>query len=102
MGLLATIFGMMGTFILVNFLLGLLYILSKTGGKGFYRWITHDLGFLMLLSSPIFGLTQLMATIIYDRFNWFVARVLLVLYATIILILAIVCFIMFGYFADRQ
>lgn len=102
MGVIATIFGILGTFLLFNFLFALLYTLSKKAGNGFYRWITHDLEFLMILSAPLFGLTQLIASSIYGRFNWFVARVLLFLYAILVFVLAIVCFVAFGHFADMQ
>lgn len=102
MGVIATIFGILGTFLLFNFLFALLYTMSKTAGNGFYRWITHDLEFLMSLSAPLFGLTQLVASSTYERFNWFIARVLIFLYAILVFVLAIVCFIAFGHFADMQ
>ncbi|KMJ57622.1 hypothetical protein AB685_16635 [Bacillus sp. LL01] len=97
----AIFLGMLGIFILVNFLFSLLYILSRSAGKGFYRWITYDLDFLEILSSPLFGITQWVAGVTYERFNWFVARVLLILYAIFILILSIVCFSMFWYIGDK-
>ncbi|KMJ57621.1 hypothetical protein AB685_16630 [Bacillus sp. LL01] len=102
MQILAVSFGSLGAFILFNFFLTLLYILSKSAGNGFYRWITHDLDFLIILSFPLFGLTQWVASSAYERFNWFVARALLILYAIIIFILAIVSFIVFGYIEDNR
>ncbi len=102
MEFIGTILFMLGIFLLFNFLFALLYLLSRSAGNGFYRWITHDLDFLIILSLPLFGLTQWVASSVYERFNWFVARVLLILYAIIILILTIVSFIVFGYIEDNR
>jgi len=99
MELIGTILFALATFLLFNFLFALLYILSKSAGNGFYRWITHG-GLLDVLCFPIIGLTQWAAGSIYERNNWFVARVLLILYAIFILIVAILCFILFGYIED--
>ncbi|WP_404450369.1 hypothetical protein LG307_03660 [Sutcliffiella horikoshii] len=93
---------LLGIFALFNVFLSLLYILSKTAGNGFYHWVTHDFDILIILSAPFFGVTQWVATSIYDRFNWFVARLILVFYSLLALILAIVIFVMFGYIADMQ
>lgn len=99
MELIGTILIAPAVFLLFNVLFALLYILSKSAGIGFYRWITHD-GLLDILSFPIMGLTQWAASSLYERHNWFVARVLLILYTILIFILAIVSFIVFGYIED--
>jgi len=90
----------LGIFMLFNFGFSLLYILSKTAGNSFYRWITHELDFMMILAAPFFGVTQWAASSMYERFNWFVARLFLVFYSILVLILTIVIFIIFGYVAD--
>lgn len=96
MELIGTVFFMLGALLLLNFLFALLYILSKSAGNGFYKWVTYG-GLLSVLYFPIMGLTQWAAISIYERFNWFVARVLLVFYAVFIFIIVILCFIGFGY-----
>ncbi|MCM3618533.1 hypothetical protein M3936_13165 [Sutcliffiella horikoshii] len=97
MGIIAGIIFVLGIFSLFNFGFSLIYILSSTAGNGFYRWITHDLDFMLILAAPFFGVTQWAATSIYEKFNWFVARVLLVFYSVFIFIIVILCFIGFGY-----
>lgn len=97
----AIFFGMLGVFLLINVFFAFLYLLSRSAGRGFYRWISHG-GLLDVLCFPILGLTQWAASNIYERYNWFLARVLLIFYAICILILAILCFIIFGYIADRS
>ncbi len=96
----AVFFGMLGVFLLINVFFSLLYLLSRSAGRGFYRWISHG-GLLDALCFPILGLTQWAAPSIYERYNWFVARVLILLYAVFIFIIAILCFTMFGYLADK-
>ncbi len=96
MEFIGTFLFMIGVFLLFNFLFSLLYLLSRSAGNGFYRWITHDLDFLIILSFPLFGLTQWVASSVYERFNWFIARLLIIIYSVFIFIIAIVCFYMFG------
>jgi len=95
-GLIGTILFALASFLLFNFLFAILYLLSRPAGNGFYSWITHDLDFLIILSGPMFGLTQWAANSMYERFNWFIARVLIILYSVFIFIMVIVCFYMFG------
>ncbi|WP_342515658.1 hypothetical protein [Sutcliffiella sp. FSL R7-0096] len=102
MGIIGDFFFLIGILILINFFFSLLYIFSKTVANGFYRWIVLDMDFLAILFYPIFGVTHSVANRMYDRFNWFVARLLLVLYAILLLILAVLSFILFGYIADRH
>lgn len=103
MEFIGTIFFMLGAFLFFNFIFALLYLLTRSGGSGFYRWVTHGgLDFLKVIYLPFFGLTQWVASSIYERFNWFVARILLVLYAVFLLIIVILCFIGFGYTAENQ
>jgi hypothetical protein len=102
MQILAVSFGSLGAFILINFFFALIYILSRSAGNGLYRWVTYDLDFLAIIFAPLFGLTQWAASSLYERYNWFLARVLLIFYAIFILIVSIFCFIMFGYFTDRM
>ncbi|WP_010199997.1 hypothetical protein [Bacillus sp. m3-13] len=102
MQILAVSFGSLGAFILINFFFSLIYILSRSAGNGVYRWFTHDLDFLAIIFAPLFGLTQWAASSLYERYNWFVARVFLLFYAIFILIFSLLCFSMFGYFTDRM
>lgn len=96
MEFIGTVFFMLGGFLFLNFLFALLYILTRSGGNKFYRWVTYG-GLLSGLYSPMMGLTQWAATSIYEKFNWFVTRVLLVFYSVFIFIIVILCFIGFGY-----
>ncbi len=96
MELIGTILFMLAVFLFFNLLFAFLYLFSRTAGNGFYSWITHDLDFLIILSGPMFGLTQWAASSLYDRFNWFVARILIILYSVFIFIMAVICFYMFG------
>ncbi|WP_242688426.1 hypothetical protein [Bacillus sp. Cs-700] len=90
--------GAIGFFLVINFFFSLLYMVSKTAGNGFYRWSTHDEFFILtLIIFPLFGLTQYTANQFYDKFNWFTARLMLILYAILVLILAISFFILFDY-----
>ncbi|MGD6776975.1 hypothetical protein ACQCT3_10975 [Sutcliffiella horikoshii] len=98
--IISTILFALAAFLLFNFLFALLYLLSRSAGDGFYSWITHDLDFLIILTGPMFGLTQWAASSLYERFNWFVARVLIILYSVFIFIIAIICFYMFGAVED--
>ncbi|MBM7619995.1 lipopolysaccharide/colanic/teichoic acid biosynthesis glycosyltransferase [Bacillus tianshenii] len=100
MEILATVFGMLGVFVSFQLLLALLYLISRTAGNVFYRWVVHDLDFLMVLSFPLFGGTQYVASRTYHRFNWFLARLLLILFSILLLIVAVVFFILFSYFAE--
>lgn len=85
-----------GFFLVINLFFSFLYMVSKTAGNGFYRWATHDDFFtLTLITWPLFGLTQYTASRFYEKFNWFTARLMLILYATLVLILAISFFILF-------
>jgi hypothetical protein len=102
MGIIGGIIFVLGIFSLFNFGFSLIYILSRTAGNGFYRWITHDLDFMLILAAPFFGVTQWAASSMYERFSWFVARLLLVFYSVLVLIVTIVIFIIFGYVADMQ
>ena len=55
MGIIGGIIFVLGIFSLFNFGFSLIYILSSTAGNGFYRWITHDLDFMLILAAPFFG-----------------------------------------------
>nr|WP_082892141.1 hypothetical protein [Sutcliffiella horikoshii] len=86
MGIIAGIIFVLGIFSLFNFGFSLLYILSSTAGNGFYGWITHDLDFMLILAAPFFGVTQWAASSMYERFNWIGARIILVFYSVLVLI----------------
>lgn len=88
----------LGILFTINFLFALLYILSKTAGNGLYRWVTMDYEFLALFAFPFFGLTELVASEVYARYNWFIARVVLFGYILIVMVLIVVCFMLFDYF----
>lgn len=96
MDLFATCCGVIGFFLMVNLFFSFLYMVSKTAGNSFYRWATHDDFFILTLTTfPLFGLTQYIASRFYEKFNWFTARLMLILYAILVLILAISFFILF-------
>ncbi|MDQ0272743.1 hypothetical protein [Cytobacillus purgationiresistens] len=94
----AVVFGLVGLLLTINLLFSFLYILSKSAGKGLYRWIVYDTEFLMILASPFFGLTELVASHVYKRFNWFNSRLLLVLYAFVLMVLTIIIFLICDHF----
>ncbi|WP_225230572.1 hypothetical protein [Cytobacillus stercorigallinarum] len=100
MGFIAVLFGTLGFFLIVNLFFSFLYLISRAAGGKFYSWIVYDFEFLMILALPFFGLTEYVANEFYERFNGFVTRMLLLVYALLVFILAIICFILFGYFAD--
>ncbi|TKD70758.1 hypothetical protein FBF83_09085 [Pseudalkalibacillus hwajinpoensis] len=96
MNILAVCCGAIGFFLISNLLFSLLYMLSKSAGKGFYRWTSHDdLEILVIVTAPLFGLTQYVASTLYEKYNWFKARILLILYSILLVILAILFFILF-------
>ncbi len=86
--MLETIYFVIGAMLFTNFFYALLYLLSRTAGDrlsdGFSKY-ADCLGVLMFF--PFLGLTNLSAMLIYDRFNWFVARLVLLLYAALLFIL---------------
>ncbi|WLR61527.1 hypothetical protein [Guptibacillus hwajinpoensis] len=102
MEFLAIVCGFIGLSLCFNLFFSFLYLISKSAGRGFYRWVVHDLEFLMVLSTPLIGLTQFVASRIYGRFNWFIARVLLILFSILLFISAIIFFILFGKMAGSK
>ena len=88
--------GMIGMFLMINLFFSFIYLISKTAGNWFYRWASHDeFELLVILSFPFLGLTQYAASRSYEKFNWFTARIMLILYAILLFILAILFFILF-------
>ncbi|MFK3961875.1 hypothetical protein [Pseudalkalibacillus hwajinpoensis] len=88
--------GIIAVFLTFNLFLSLLYLVSKTAGNGFYRWASHeDFEILVILSFPFFGITQYAASRFYNKFNWFKARMLIILFSILLLILDIGFFISF-------
>ncbi len=86
MGFLETIYFVIGAILFTNFFYALLYLLSRSAGEwlfnGFCKY-SDCLGGLLLF--PLMGFTSVLAEHIYDRFNWFVARLLILLYALLLL-----------------
>ncbi|MDQ0185670.1 hypothetical protein ACFOST_13355 [Cytobacillus kochii] len=101
MEFIAVLFGVLGFFLIVNLFFSFLYLISRAAGGKFYSWIVHDFEFLMILSLPLFGLTEYVANEFYERFNGLVTRMLLLVYALLVFILAIICFILLFYFGDK-
>ena len=101
MHILTVCFGAIGFFLIINLFFSFLYLLSKSAGEGFYRWASHDdLEISVIVTTPLFGLTQYVASKLYEKFNWFMARMLLLLYGVLVLTLAIVFFILFDYLIE--
>ncbi|MFC0190095.1 hypothetical protein ACFFJY_17500 [Fictibacillus aquaticus] len=86
MGILAMIVGFGVVFSVTNILFSFLYLISYSAGKGLYQWIIRDIDFLELLVAPFLGLTYYIANKLFGKFNWFNARILLVVYALFMLI----------------
>ncbi|WP_165998428.1 hypothetical protein [Bacillus sp. Cs-700] len=97
---LATVCGFIGISLCFNLFFSFLYLTSKSAGQGFYRWVVHDLDYLMVLSSPLIGLTQFVASRIYNKFNWFVSRLLLIVFSFVLLVSSIISFMLLSYFVD--
>lgn len=98
MHLLTVVVGAIGFALIFNLFFSLLYLISKSAGKGLYRWATHDdFEILTILIFPFLGLTQYVSSKLYEKFNWFKARILIILYSILLLILAILFFILFDY-----
>lgn len=96
MQFLTIVCGIISVLLTFNLFLSLLYLVSKTAGTGFFRWASHeDLEILVILSFPFFGITQYVASRFYDKYSWFKARMLLILFSILLLILDIVLFISF-------
>ncbi|MBN8209832.1 hypothetical protein JI666_13830 [Bacillus sp. NTK071] len=96
MDILAVVCGAIGFSLIFNMFFSLLYLLSKSAGKGLYRWVTYDdFELLTILIFPFLGLTQYVASRLYEKYNWFKARIILILYSILLLILAILFFILF-------
>ncbi len=96
MHVLTVICGAIGFSLIFNMFFSFLYFVSKSAGKGLYRWITYDdFEILTVLTFPFLGLTQYVASRLYERNNWFKARMILFLYSILLLILAILFFILF-------
>ncbi|KMJ57620.1 hypothetical protein AB685_16625 [Bacillus sp. LL01] len=94
-----TIFFIIGALLFTNFFFALLYLLSRSAGEGLINGISHSsecLGTLLVL--PFLGLTHFVAILTYDRFNWFVARVVILLYAIFLFIIFFVLLILADYF----
>ncbi|WP_338778747.1 hypothetical protein [Metabacillus sp. FJAT-52054] len=85
---------LIGSLLILHFLYSLLFLLSKRAGKGLYNWLTMDNCLLELLSFPLFTPVYFVATKIYDRFNWLIARLFILLYAILLFSLAIACFVL--------
>ncbi|MDQ0219759.1 hypothetical protein ELQ35_20580 [Peribacillus cavernae] len=95
------VFGLIGFFATINLLYSLIFIISFTIANGFYRWLVKEAEFLEIIYFPLFGPTYSVATRIYERSNWFVARLLLICYSILLLLLLIIFFILFYKFAVR-
>lgn len=88
MELIENIYFTIGAMLFTNFFYALLYLLSRTAGD----WLSDEFsrygGCLgALLFFPFLGLTNFSAMLIYDRFNWFVARLVMFLYAVLLFVL---------------
>lgn len=96
MHVITVIFGAIGFSLIFNMFFSFLYMVSKSAGKGFYRWVTYDdFEILTILIFPFLGLTQFVATRLYEKYNWFTARMILFLYSILLLVLAILFFVLF-------
>ncbi|TYS67643.1 hypothetical protein FZC76_13795 [Sutcliffiella horikoshii] len=87
MNVVETIYFAIGSFIFINFFFALLYLLSRRAGDRLFDGLckySDCLGSLLILI--LLGLTNFVAMLIYDRFNWFVARLVMLLYAALLFI----------------
>lgn len=87
MNFIETIYFVIGTFIFINFFFALFYLISRSASDRLFDGLckySDCLGSLFILT--LLGLTYFVAMFIYDRFNWFVARLLMLLYAALLFI----------------
>lgn len=95
MGFIETIYFAIGAILFTNFFYALLYLLSRTAGDWLSDGVSKYADCLgVLLFFPFLGLTNFLAMLTYDRFNWFVARLVILLYAILLLVLFFVLIIL--------
>ena len=87
-----------GYCLILNVVFSLLFFLGKWAGNGLVNWISSgDFQFLIVVIAPLFAVTHVVANELYEKNNWFIARVLLTFYIVIMLALTIACFSGFNY-----
>ncbi|RUQ25206.1 hypothetical protein ELQ35_20585 [Peribacillus cavernae] len=94
--MITTLLGILGILATINLLFSFLFIISYSAGKGLYKWLVMDMDFLEFLYTPFLGPTLYVAMRLYERFNWFVVRIVIFFYAVLLLVLLIVFFYLFG------
>ncbi|MFC7373424.1 hypothetical protein ACFQPF_17425 [Fictibacillus iocasae] len=96
MEFIGTLSGILIFFVVTNLLFCLLYLLSYTAGNGFYKWLTMNNSLMDLLAFPLLGPTKYTGDKLFNKFNGLIARLWLIGYAILLIILIILLGYVFG------
>ncbi|OYD56659.1 hypothetical protein CGZ90_16755 [Fictibacillus aquaticus] len=67
--------------IVTNLLYAFLFLISRSAGEGFANWISSGSDIVTGIMYIFFiGLTFITANLIYETYNWFISRMLLIVY----------------------
>lgn len=91
----AIVFFSLGAFAVLNILYSFLFILTKNAG-GMYRWLIKDFDVIEIGAFPLFGPTYYVSEKLYNRYNWFNARLILLGWAIFLLLFMILMFYLFS------
>ncbi len=88
-------------FLVTNLLYGLFFLLAYRGISNLYEWISEEqIGIIfnigMIVFFPLLGLSYHTATFLYEKFNWFFARLLVLFYLIILITLILFMINVFG------
>ncbi len=78
--------------LVLNLLYGLLFLIAYKGISNFYPCLTREFDGVFLFISSIIsfyfcGLSYYAATFFYNKTNWFFARILVLLYSGVLIVL---------------
>lgn len=82
-------------FLVTNLIYGVFFLIAYKGISNLYPWILDGFGGAFLIFTSIIafyfcGLSFYVATFVYEKNNWFIARLLILLYIVILITLLIV------------
>lgn len=82
-----------------NFLYGIFFLIAYRGVCNFYEWSFDEAIALFLPAEvgffPLFGVSYYTATFLYEKCNWFFARLLVLVYLIILIIVMVVLSVLF-------
>ena len=82
-------------FLATNLIYGIFFLIAYKGVSNFYPWITYEFDGVFLFFASIIafyfcGMSYYVATFVYEKTNWFFARLLILVYIIILITLMIV------------